>query len=69
MFTLKKLLLLILFLGIVSSSPCSRKRDADEEATEEEAKMEDIKRAMPWRPATGLLPIKPTYIKPLCGND
>nr|ABG76553.1 odorranain-M3 antimicrobial peptide precursor [Odorrana grahami] len=61
MFTLKKFLLLLFFLGIVSSSPCFRKRDADEEGNEEnggEAKMEDIKRATALGLSSrGLLPI------------
>nr|AFX61515.1 antixoidant peptide precursor [Odorrana andersonii] len=61
MFTLKKSLLLLFFKGIVSSSPCFRKRDADEEGNEEnggEAKMEDIKRATALGiPPRGFLPI------------
>nr|P86093.1 RecName: Full=Ranakinin-N; Flags: Precursor [Hylarana nigrovittata]ABX45018.1 ranakinin-N bradykinin-like protein precursor [Hylarana nigrovittata]ACB12310.1 bradykinin precursor [Limnonectes kuhlii] len=45
MFTMKKSLLLLFFLGTISMSLCEEKRDADEEETEGEAKMEDIKRA------------------------
>nr|AFX61502.1 antixoidant peptide precursor [Odorrana andersonii] len=47
MFTLKKSLLLLFFLGIVSLSLCEQERDADEEGNEEyrgEAKVENIKR-------------------------
>nr|AFX61482.1 antixoidant peptide precursor [Odorrana andersonii] len=50
MFTLKKSLLLLFFLGIVSLSLCEEeKRDADEEGNEEneaEAKVKDIKRRL-----------------------
>nr|AIU99908.1 ranakinin-MS1 bradykinin-like peptide precursor [Sylvirana maosonensis] len=45
MFTLKKSLLLLFFLGAISLSLCEEERDADEEETEGEAKMENIKRA------------------------
>nr|BAK93311.1 Odorranain-MISa precursor protein [Odorrana ishikawae] len=73
MFTLKKSLLLLFFLEIVSSSPCFRMRDADEEGNEEnggEAKMEDIKRATAWNLGPhGLRPIRPIRIRPLCGKD
>nr|BAK93313.1 Ishikawain-2 [Odorrana ishikawae] len=51
MFTLKKSLLLLFFLGIISLSLCEQERDANEkrrdenEANEGEAKVEEIKRA------------------------
>nr|AFR43671.1 odorranain-M-Pa precursor [Lithobates pipiens] len=69
MFTLKKLLLLLFFLGVAFSSPCYRKREADEEGNDGEAKTEGIKRATAWGPRHGLLPIRPIRIRPLCGND
>nr|AFX61516.1 antixoidant peptide precursor [Odorrana andersonii] len=70
MFTLKKFLLLLFFFGIVSSSPCFRKRDADEEGNEEngaEAKIEDIKR-IPWKLPATLRPVENPFSKPLCRN-
>nr|BAK93316.1 Ishikawain-5 precursor protein [Odorrana ishikawae] len=51
MFTLKKSLLLLFFLGFISLSLCEEERDADEEGSEEngaEAKVEDVKRS-PYR--------------------
>nr|ACA81700.1 lividin-9b precursor [Odorrana livida] len=48
MFTMKKPLLLLFFLGIISLSLCEQERNADEEGSEEngaEAKIEDIKRS------------------------
>nr|CCG00970.1 kunitzin precursor [Pelophylax lessonae] len=54
MFTLKKSLLLLVFLGIISLSLCKQERDANEErrdnpdeneANEGGAKVEEIKRA------------------------
>nr|AIU99909.1 ranakinin-MS2 bradykinin-like peptide precursor [Sylvirana maosonensis] len=50
MFTLKKSLLLLFFLGTISLSLCEEERDADEEETEGEAKMENFKRAEPVPP-------------------
>nr|ABG76438.1 odorranain-A8 antimicrobial peptide precursor [Odorrana grahami] len=47
MFTMKKSLLLLFFLGTISLSLCEEERDADEEGSEEngsEAKVEDIRR-------------------------
>nr|ADC30177.1 odorranain-SHa antimicrobial peptide [Odorrana schmackeri] len=47
MFTLKKSLLLLFFLGTISLSLCEQERDADEEGNEEnggEAKLEVVKR-------------------------
>nr|ABW34702.1 odorranalectin precursor [Odorrana grahami] len=44
MFTLKKSLLLLFFLGIISLSLCEEERDADEEENEVKAKLKDIKR-------------------------
>nr|AFR43672.1 odorranain-M-Pb precursor [Lithobates pipiens]AFR43674.1 odorranain-M-PR precursor [Pseudacris regilla] len=68
MFTLKKLLLLLFFLGVAFSSPCYRKREADEEGNDGEAKTEGIKRGIPWRPPHGLKPRPPTR-KLFCGKD
>nr|ADM34221.1 amolopkinin-GN1_3 bradykinin-like peptide precursor [Amolops granulosus] len=45
MFTMKKSLLLLFFLGAVSLSLCEQERDADEEETEGGAKVETVKRA------------------------
>nr|ADV36144.1 odorranain-T2-HN1 antimicrobial peptide precursor [Odorrana hainanensis] len=47
MFTLKKTLLLLFFLGTISLSLCEQERDADEESDEEngvEAKVKELKR-------------------------
>nr|AEZ53020.1 pleurain-E-OT precursor [Odorrana tiannanensis] len=64
MFPLKKSLLLLFFIGIVSSSPCQRKREDGEEA-----EIEDIKRATAWRmPPNGIPPIVAVRIRPLCGT-
>nr|UXO92578.1 Kunitzin-OV2-precursor [Odorrana versabilis] len=57
MFTMKKSLLLLFFLGIISLSLCKEERDANEERRDEneenggEAKVEEIKRAakLPFR--------------------
>nr|ACB12314.1 antimicrobial peptide precursor [Limnonectes kuhlii] len=52
MFTMKKSLLLIFFLGTISLSLCEQERNADEEDNEEnggEAKVEDVKRCMHWQ--------------------
>nr|ACB05703.1 antimicrobial peptide odorranain-O3 precursor [Odorrana grahami] len=46
MFPLKKSLLLLFFLGTINLSFCEEKRGADEEDGGE-AKLEDIKRAVP----------------------
>nr|ADP05816.1 lividin-5-RA peptide precursor [Odorrana andersonii] len=52
MFTMKKSLLLLFFLGIISLSLCEQERDANEERRSEneenggEAKVEEIKRAL-----------------------
>nr|ADV36137.1 odorranain-A-HN2 antimicrobial peptide precursor [Odorrana hainanensis] len=49
MFTLKKSLLLLFFLGTINLSLCEQERDADEEGSEEngvEAKVKDIKRRL-----------------------
>nr|BAK93317.1 Ishikawain-6 precursor protein [Odorrana ishikawae] len=49
MFTLKKSLLLLFFLGFISLSLCEEERDADEEGSEEngaEAKVEAVKRRL-----------------------
>nr|ACB05711.1 immunoregulatory peptide odorregulin F1 [Odorrana grahami] len=49
MFTMKKPLLLLFFLGTISSSLCEQERDADEEENEGtggEAKVEDVKRTV-----------------------
>nr|ACA81705.1 lividin-13 precursor [Odorrana livida] len=49
MFTMKKSLLLLFFLGTISLSLCEEERDADEEGSEEngvEAKAKDIKRRL-----------------------
>nr|ADP05817.1 lividin-12-RA peptide precursor [Odorrana andersonii] len=52
MFTLKKPLLLLFFLGIISLSLCEQERDANEERRDEneenggEAKVEEIKRVV-----------------------
>nr|CAN87023.1 kininogen-4 precursor [Rana chensinensis] len=45
MFTLKKSLLLLFFLGTISLSLCEQERDADEDEYAGEAKAEDVKRA------------------------
>nr|ALL26322.1 antioxidant peptide precursor [Sylvirana maosonensis] len=52
MFTLKKSLLLLFFLGMISLSLCDQERDADEEENEEngEVKVEDVKRQ--YRPGS-----------------
>nr|ADM34277.1 lividin-MT1 antimicrobial peptide precursor [Amolops mantzorum] len=47
MFTMKKSLLLLFFLGTISLSLCEQERDADEEGDGGEAKLEDLKRAVP----------------------
>nr|CDI30155.1 Ranakinestatin-PPF protein precursor [Pelophylax fukienensis] len=44
MFTLKKSLLLLFFLGIVSLSLCEEERDADEEENGEEVTKKEVKR-------------------------
>nr|AIU99872.1 bradykinin-DY1 [Amolops daiyunensis] len=44
MFTLKKSLLLLFFLGAISLSLCEEERDADEDETEGEAIVENVKR-------------------------
>nr|AIU99915.1 maosonensis-1MS2 [Sylvirana maosonensis] len=47
MFTMKKSMLLLFFLGMISLSLCEQERDADEEENEEnggEVKVEDVKR-------------------------
>nr|ADM34262.1 chunganensisin-A1 antimicrobial peptide precursor [Amolops chunganensis] len=60
MFTTKKPLLLLFFLGMISLSLCKQERDANEERRDDpdeneetggEAKVEEIKRAVrpPWR--------------------
>nr|AIU99961.1 nigrosin-2EV4 [Odorrana exiliversabilis] len=47
MFTLKKSLLLLFFLGIINLSLCQDERNAEEEKRDEEvAKMEEIKRGI-----------------------
>nr|ADV36192.1 nigroain-D-SN1 antimicrobial peptide precursor [Sylvirana spinulosa] len=51
MFTLKKSLLLIFFLGTISLSLCEQERNADDEENEEngvEAKVKDVKRCQ-WQ--------------------
>nr|ADV36199.1 amolopkinin-TR1 bradykinin-like peptide precursor [Amolops torrentis] len=45
MFTLKKSLLVLFFLGAISVSLCEQERDADEEENGGEAKEESVKRA------------------------
>nr|ADP06197.1 andersonin-R peptide precursor [Odorrana andersonii] len=45
MFTLKKSLLLLFFIGMISLSLCEQERDADEEENGVEDKVEDIKRS------------------------
>nr|CAN87021.1 kininogen-2 precursor [Rana chensinensis] len=45
MFTLKKSLLLLFFLGTISLSLCEQERDADEDEYAGDAKAEDVKRA------------------------
>nr|AIU99964.1 odorregulin-A-EV1 [Odorrana exiliversabilis] len=53
MFTMKKSLLLLFFLGTITLSLCEQERDADEEGNEEyrgEAKVQDIKRVADKRP-------------------
>nr|QEG59350.1 WHP precursor [Odorrana tormota] len=74
MFTLKKFLLLLFFLGIISLSLCEQERDANEERRDEneenggEAKIEDIKRATAWDLGPhGIRPLRPIRIRPLCG--
>nr|ADP06123.1 odorranalectin-RA1 peptide precursor [Odorrana andersonii] len=48
MFTLKKPLLLLFFLGIISLSLCEEERDAEEEENDEvKEKLKEIKRASP----------------------
>nr|AMD09936.1 lividin 8 HLmb [Hydrophylax bahuvistara] len=47
MFTMKKSLVFLFFLGTISLSLCEQERDADEGEDREEAKLEDIKRAVP----------------------
>nr|AIU99919.1 nigroain-C-MS1 [Sylvirana maosonensis] len=52
MFTMKKSLLLIFFLGVISLSLCKQKRNADEEGNEVsggEAKVEEVKRFKTWK--------------------
>nr|AMB66610.1 pleurain-E-Re precursor [Pelophylax lessonae] len=63
MFTLKKSLLLLFFIGTVSSF-CGRGKRQNEE----EDKMEDIKRAAAPRrfPPPGFRPIRPVRIRPIC---
>nr|ABX58919.1 pleurain-E antimicrobial peptide precursor [Nidirana pleuraden]ABX58920.1 pleurain-E antimicrobial peptide precursor [Nidirana pleuraden] len=64
MFTLKKSLLFLFFIGIVSSSPYRGKRENGEEA-----EIEDIKRAKAWGIPPHVIPqIVPVRIRPLCGN-
>nr|QMP81457.1 RR-18 peptide precursor [Odorrana hejiangensis] len=61
MFTLKKSLLLLFFLGTISLVLCEQERDADEEETAREAKVENVKRvAGPDKPAriSGLSPLR-----------
>nr|AIU99945.1 wuyiensisin-1 [Amolops wuyiensis] len=61
MFTTKKSLLLLFFLGTISLSLCEQERDADEEETAREAKVENVKRvAGPDEPAriSGLSPLR-----------
>nr|ABG78788.1 amolopin-3a antimicrobial peptide precursor [Amolops loloensis]ADM34293.1 amolopin-3a antimicrobial peptide precursor [Amolops lifanensis] len=51
MFTLKKSLLLLFFLGTINLSLCEQERDADEEEENGgEAKVEEIKRFLPPSP-------------------
>nr|ADM34241.1 amolopin-3-MT1 [Amolops mantzorum] len=51
MFTLKKPLLLLFFLGTINLSICEQERDADEEEENGgEAKVEEIKRFLPPSP-------------------
>nr|ADO00331.1 bradykinin precursor [Odorrana grahami]ADO00335.1 bradykinin precursor [Odorrana grahami]ADO15007.1 bradykinin precursor [Odorrana grahami] len=45
MFTMKKSLLLLFFLGTINLSLCKQERDADEDENEQDAKVEDVKRA------------------------
>nr|ABX44895.1 nigroain-C antimicrobial peptide precursor [Hylarana nigrovittata]ABX44896.1 nigroain-C antimicrobial peptide precursor [Hylarana nigrovittata]ABX44897.1 nigroain-C antimicrobial peptide precursor [Hylarana nigrovittata]ABX44898.1 nigroain-C antimicrobial peptide precursor [Hylarana nigrovittata]ABX44899.1 nigroain-C antimicrobial peptide precursor [Hylarana nigrovittata] len=52
MFTMKKSLLLLFFLGVISLSLCKQKRHADEEGNEVsggEAKVEEVKRFKTWK--------------------
>nr|ABX44894.1 nigroain-C antimicrobial peptide precursor [Hylarana nigrovittata] len=52
MFTMKKSLLLLFFLGVISLSLCKQKRYADEEGNEVsggEAKVEEVKRFKTWK--------------------
>nr|F1T156.1 RecName: Full=Nigrocin-2ISa; Flags: Precursor [Odorrana ishikawae]BAK08588.1 Nigrocin-2ISa precursor protein [Odorrana ishikawae] len=47
MFTLKKSMLLLFFLGTINLSLCQEERDAEEERRDEDnAKMEEIKRGI-----------------------
>nr|ABG76395.1 nigrosin-OG21 antimicrobial peptide precursor [Odorrana grahami] len=46
MFTLKKSLLVLFFLGTINLSLCQEERAADEEDNGEVAKMEEIKRGL-----------------------
>nr|ACR46971.1 kininogen-1Ca preproprotein [Aquarana catesbeiana] len=48
MFTVKKSLLLLFFLGTISLSLCEQERDADEDENKREAQVKDVKRARSW---------------------
>nr|CDO58214.1 RVAL-(L1, T6, L8)-bradykinin precursor [Limnonectes fujianensis] len=44
MFTIKKSILLLFFLGTISLSLCEQERDANEDETEGEAEVKNVKR-------------------------
>nr|AEZ52964.1 antimicrobial peptide precursor [Amolops hainanensis] len=58
MFTLKKSLLLLFFLGTINLSLCEQERDADEEERRDDAEERDVEVEKRFLPLIGSLPSK-----------